>query len=67
MMETIRVPVIPKAVRGSMVWIAKETNDRLLELSSKTNISAAGLCDYLLNLALDRVELIFPNGEEAKE
>lgn len=63
--ETIKIPIMPGMARGAALHINAETNARLQELAQKTNITPSGLGDYLLNIAMDHVEIIIPNEVKA--
>lgn len=57
--ESIKITILPAVDRGTsrMVRINPETNERLLELADRMEMSVSRIADYLLNEALDRVEL----------
>ena len=65
-MEKIKITMIPNVKRNEStgLHIRTKTNERLSILADQMEIGIARLADYLLNIALDNVELEILGGNK---
>lgn len=69
-MEKIRITVLPLVKRADCmaVKINPKTNERLNEIADAIGFSVSRVADYLLNAAMDRMEITtIGNGGEVDE
>lgn len=58
-MESIKITILPAVERATsrIIRINPDTHERLMELADEMEMGVSRIADYLLNEALDRVEL----------
>ena len=65
-MEAIKITVLPNVKRSESagIHIGIRTNERLLDLADRMDISVSRIADYLLNVAMDNVEITVMGGDD---